>query len=108
MESLELKTSSGASAQAFSAVTVVLDYLTDEERYSNEDWYRYRTVYAKWKRWTITFPLLSTTLQDYLLGFVAEEEPQFIYASTTYNVEVEESDIKHQGATLVLVNRDPE
>lgn len=108
MESLQLKTSSGASAQSLSAVTVVQDYFTDEERYTSTGWGRYRTIYAKWKRWTVVFPLLSEALQDYLLGFVAEEEPQFIFESTTYNVEVEESDIKHQGATLVLVNRDPE
>jgi hypothetical protein len=104
MDSVQFKKNSGAATNTFDAVWVEVSYETDEERYIQLDFTRSRTVFAKWKVWTIRFGLLTTAQIDYLNELATEEVPQMIYATVTYNVEIEKMNVKYKGGEAIVIN----
>lgn len=108
METVQFKTNSLASAETFSAVSVTPELITDDERWSDLAGVRQRTVFQTYRRWSIELALLTTAQMDYLLELQAEPEPQMVYNSTTYDIEIEEVKAKYRGGSITVINRDPE
>jgi len=108
METVQFKKNSGAGAESFSAVSVSPELITEDDKWSDLSGQRQRTVFFTYKRWEIMFSLLSVAQMDYLQELQAEEAPQMVYASVTYDVEIEKVNAKYKGGTITLINRDPE
>jgi len=105
METVQLKKVSTDSATSFNAVNVIPEYEVEDKIFKAENFTRTRKVYATYRKWVIEFAILNTTEIDFLSDYATREEPQFIYDSTTYNVEVTKLQNGFKGATLEIIER---
>jgi len=108
MTTVTFKTSSGGTNTNFNAVNIIPTYDTDHEIFAAVDGTRTKKVINKWKVWTIFLSILSETEMDYLEGLAAEEAPQMILSSTTYDITVEDLKATPRGGSIVVKNRDAE
>jgi len=88
-------------------VFLVPDYITEDIKDTYLDFERFREVLAKYRVWEITFGILNETQMDFLADYSTKEEPQFIYDSNTYNVEILEFKNGYKGATMKIIEREP-
>jgi hypothetical protein len=103
MDTVQFKKDSGAATNTFDAVFVEVSYLTEEERYTKVDFTRVREVIATWKVWSIRFGLLTEAQIDYLNELAVEAVPQMIYATVTYNIEIDKMSVKFKGGTARVI-----
>lgn len=103
METVEFKFSSGDSAEEFNAVYVVPDFIEDAEKYDDINFTKRKIQNAKWKVFEVRFGYLTVAKQNYLLELKVQTAPQFIYATTTYNIQVLEIQPRFQGGMIRVV-----
>jgi len=108
METVQFKKNSGAAEETFDAVIIEPQLITDDTRYIDFAGNRHRIVFHTYKKWSITFAKLTIAQMDYLLELQAEEEPQMILDSITYNIDIENVRPKYKSGTISVINREPE
>lgn len=105
METVQFKLNSGASTEDFPAVYVIPFFIEDAEKYTDINFVRRKIQNAKWAAWEIRFGRLTVAKQNYLLELAVEAAPQFIYQSTTYNIEIlENPNVRFQGGSIRISN----
>ena len=108
IQQVSFKKDSGAATVVYNAIIVTPSFIVNESRYTLLDFTRVRDVHGKWKAWDITFTFLNEADQDYLLELSAEEAPQMILDSITYDIEVLSVNPNFREGTISVVNRSPE
>lgn len=104
MVTAQFKLNSGASTVDLPAVYILEDFLEDSEKYTDINWTRRKIQNAKWKVWEVRFGYLNVGEQTYLYFLKAEELPQFIYDTVTYDIEILEVQIRYQGGMIRVAN----
>ena len=104
MELIQLKKTSGSATNDF-YVILSPDYEIMQNAYEDVDFNIVTEVIAKWRKWYIKFGILTTTQLTYLSEIMYEDEPQFIYSSTTYDVRLKNYKPGYKSATLEIIER---
>ncbi len=108
MISFQFKKDSGSAATDFLAVKIIPSFETEEKEFIVANKTRIRKVYAAWKKWIITFGILTSAQLDYLEELAIEENPQFIYNSVTYNVQIKDLKANPRDGNITVINVDKE
>ena len=111
MESLSfayIPLAGGTSSFTIDALYVVEDYDTEETLFSDINLTLRRYVDEAHKIWSITSGRLTEDQQNLITELRTGTGIEFTYNTVTYDVLVKSANVRHLGATLVLVNLEAE
>jgi len=84
-------------------VLIVPDFEVKEDKGEYTNYVKFKKILATYRKWTLTFALLTEAQMDFLAELKTVETPQFIYSGTTYNIRVESLKNAYIDATLTIV-----
>ena len=108
MEVVQFRKTSGDSWTSMDAIQVVPDWEVDGLQYTDLNDVNRDQIDAVRKVFHVELARLTTTQQDLLIDLQAEEDARFNYSSTEYNIRVKSLNVRHVGAKITVIHRDPE
>jgi hypothetical protein len=107
MITIGFKKTSASANNIFQAIYANIFYPKQEVRFSDLNYVRRKKIEAWWQAWDIRLGKLTEAQMDFLEELAKEEAPQMILYGYTYDIDVDEIQIRYIGSKLIIINVNP-